>query len=276
MEPMRLQARPFLRWAGSKKQLLPEIAKYWRPEYERYVEPFCGSASLFFRLNPKSAFLSDLNRELIDALRQIQVSPNQVAECLARLAPDKDTYYAVRAQSPDSLAPNERAARFLYLNHHCFNGLYRVNKAGKFNVPYCASKKRASLTPEELRIAGALLVHADLRCGDFEEVINACQRGDFLYADPPYASSADRNGFVEYARDGFTERDIARLFKALARATRRGVKFVLSYADVPDVLPYTKEYEVRRVAVRRNIAGFTGARRTVNELLVANCEAANV
>lgn len=266
------EARPVLRWAGSKKQLLPEIAKYWRPQFARYVEPFCGSASLFFKLAPGCAVLSDLNEELIDALRQLQLNANQVAECLARLESSSEAYYGIRSQEPKQLAPNERAARFLYLNHHCFNGLYRVNKAGKFNVPYCDSKRRAPLSAAELRYAGQLLETASLRCADFQDVVADCVAGDFVYLDPPYASAANRSTFIEYGIDGFSEMDIGRLFDALEAADARGVKFVLSYADVLDVFPYASRFRVRKVEVRRNIAGFTGARRSVTELLVTNCE----
>jgi DNA adenine methylase len=272
MEARQAEARPVLRWAGSKKQLLPEIARYWHPGYRRYVEPFCGSASLFFKLAPESAFLSDLNEDLIETLRQLQSEANNVCECMGRLASDVDSYYRIRAQDPHDLSPNERAARFLYLNQHCFNGLYRVNRAGKFNVPYCASKRRAPLTATEIRHAGQLLSNATLVCADFQTVLESCSLGDFVYLDPPYASSASRSTFIEYGIDGFSEMDIGRLFDSLEEAAQRGVKFVLSYADVQDLQPYTKHLDVRRVQVRRNIAGFTGARRTVSELLVTNCE----
>lgn len=272
MEARQPELRPVLRWAGSKKQLLPVIAKFWHPSYRRYIEPFCGSASLFFKLTPDSALLSDLNQELIDALRQLQIDANLVAECMTRLRSDSDSYYQIRSMNPHHLSPNERAARFLYLNHHCFNGLYRVNKAGNFNVPYCASKRRAPLTAQELRHAGALLRRATLSCADFQEVLDQCGDGDFVYLDPPYASAASRSTFIEYGIDGFSEMDIGRLFDALEQASSRGVKFVLSYADVLDLAPYIGTFAVRRVQVRRNIAGFTGARRTVSELLVTNCE----
>lgn len=263
--------KPFLRWAGSKVQLLPAIKQHWRPHYRRYVEPFCGSACLFFSIQPQAALLSDLNDELICTLSQVQVSADVIVECLRRMRPDEKTYYQVRAIDPSSLSPNERAARFIYLNTLCFNGLYRTNRLGQFNVPYGSRTRKNPFDPVVLREAARLLRTAVLENSDFEAVVDQTREGDFLYLDPPYATGS-RRIFSEYGKDVFSEADLARLIDSVHRAVDRGVNFVLSYADVPEIHALRRRWPSFEVTARRNIAGFAGARRKVNEVLVTNCE----
>jgi len=262
--------KPFLRWAGSKAQLLPAIKQYWRPQFSRYVEPFCGSACLFFSIHPQAALLSDLNDELICTLAQVQVSSDVIVECLRRMKTDEKTYYQIRAIDPYSLSPNERAARFIYLNTLCFNGLYRTNRSGKFNVPYGSRTRKNPFDPVILREAARLLGKATLETADFEAVVDQTKKGDFLYLDPPY-STGDRRIFTEYGKNVFTEADLARLIDSLHRATDRGVRFVLSYADVPEIQSLRQVWPSIEVNARRNIAGFAEARRSVKEVLITNC-----
>jgi DNA adenine methylase len=261
--------KPFLRWAGSKTQLIPEISKFWHAGYKRYVEPFCGSACVFFSLQPRSALLSDLNGELICTLSQIQLSTDIVVECLNRMKTDERSYYQVRAIDPSMLSPNERAARFIYLNSLCFNGLYRTNQAGRFNVPYGRQTRKKPFDSIELKKAAQLLKNAAIENEDFEAIVDQTGRGDFLYLDPPYVTSA-RNMFIEYGKNVFSEKDLSRLSDSLIRAADRGVDFVLSYADVPEIIPLRKRWASMEVNARRNIAGFAGARRTVKEILITN------
>lgn len=263
--------RAFLRWAGSKKQLLPEISKYWHSNYARYIEPFCGSASLFFELLPQQAVLSDINSDLIDTLRAVQISPDLVSECLARLETDEKTYYKIRAQQPSDLAPVQRAARFVYLNLLCFNGLYRVNKRGQFNVPYGSKHRKNLLDPSAMRAVSRALAAADLISRDFETAIDDAVPGDFIYLDPPYAT-AQKRAFTQYDVNSFSHGDLARLVDALRRADRRGVSFVLSYADYPDLIDLCEGWSVSRVTTRRNIAGFSGSRKKIDEVLISNVE----
>jgi|SRR6185436_1427294 len=265
-----IRPRAFLRWAGSKRQLLPLIRKYWRPTFQRYIEPFCGSASLYFDLLPAQASLSDINGDLVDTLRAVQLWPDTVSECLARLPTDRASYYAVRAQSPSSLAPTARAARFIYLNLLCFNGLYRVNRDGHFNVPYGAKQRQVLVTQLDMRAISRALSSADLFARDFEYAIEEAGEGDFLYLDPPYAT-ANTRVFTEYDVASFTPRDIDRLHAALSAAADRGAKFVLSYADVPEMQAIASGWSLERVRTRRNISGFTGSRRYVDEVLISNC-----
>jgi DNA adenine methylase len=258
-----------LRWAGSKLQLLPELRRYWKPTFQRYVEPFCGSASLFFSVDPERAVLSDLNKDLIETLQQIQLRPDHVSDCLLRLPLGRANYYKVRAQNPAELSPTERAARFLYLNTFCFNGLFRTNRDGKFNVPYGSKHRRLPFQPPMLRQAAYSLQRAELHCSDFEPIVERTGAGDFVYLDPPYVTTSSRV-FVQYGSRVFSTLDLTRLIATLKRADKRGVAFVLSYANVPEISSAPKKWTKTIVRARRNIAGFSDSRRFVAEVLISN------
>lgn len=262
--------KPFLRWAGSKVQLIPSIQQFWQPRHRRYVEPFCGSACLFFSIKPEAALLSDLNEELICTLERVQLSADTIVECLSRMKADEKAYYKIRSLDPSNLSPNERAARFIYLNALCFNGLYRTNSHGEFNVPYGSKTKKKPFDPVVLREAGRLLRAAEIENSDFEAIVDQTQAGDFLYLDPPYATGSIKI-FNEYGKRVFSEPDLFRLVESLHRAAKRGVDFVLSYADVPEIHALNKQWLSFEVSARRNIAGFVGARRRVSEVLITNC-----
>jgi DNA adenine methylase len=262
--------RSFLRWAGSKKQLLPVLSGYWSDGFSRYIEPFAGSSCLFFHLEPKEAILGDANPELISAMRAIRLDVGRVIECLRRLPRNQPAFYRIRRIDPSGLGLYEAAARFLYLNSLCFNGLYRTNNSGHFNVPYRPPGHKT--IPEELLLrASILLKKATLVSGDFEETIAAAGRGDFVYLDPPYALSG-RRVFSEYGPTTFQSDDLFRFRKALLRLEQQGAIFVASYADCKEARQIFREWRTRRVRTRRNIAGFTGARKGSYELLATNLE----
>jgi DNA adenine methylase len=262
--------RTFLRWAGSKKQLLPVLAEYWPHSFSRYIEPFAGSCCLFFHIEPPKAILGDINAELIHALRAIKRDPARVIESLNRLKKTKASYYRVRSIDPTNLGLFEAAARFLFLNSLCFNGLYRTNGDGQFNVPYCPPGH--STVPEHLILdAHIRLRSATLIQGDFEATIATAGKGDLVYLDPPYAM-ATRRVFSEYGPKPFSSVDLVRLDKCLKKIDRRGAKFVVSYADSQETRKRFSAWSLRRVRVRRNIAGFTGNRRGCYEVLVTNIE----
>ncbi len=260
--------RTFLRWAGSKKQLLPILERYWSNEFSRYIEPFAGSSCLFFHLEPNAALLADINSELVVALRAIRLDVYRVIECLRRLPRSKTDYYRVRSIKPSTLGTFEAAARFLYLNSLCFNGLYRTNIAGDFNVPYHPPGHKT--VPEELLIEAAKrLRSATILNGDFESTVESAGRGDFVYLDPPFAVSR-RRVFSEYGPRLFDDKDLLRLGSCLERMNMRGAKFVVSYADCREARQLLSPWCTRRVRTRRNIAGFTGDRRVSYELLASN------
>jgi DNA adenine methylase len=258
-----------LRWAGSKKALLPILRTFWPGPNARYVEPFCGSARLYFDIAPTHAVLGDINEELISTYRALSTDFGRVIECLRRLRRGKRSYYRLRELDPSKLARSERAARFLFLNRFCFNGIYRTNEAGKFNVPYGNPKSALSFNFDLLRDAAGLLRSATLINDDFEAVLESADAGDFVYLDPPYAV-AKRRVFAEYHPSSFCDRDLERLSTALERLDRRGVTFVLSYADSKEGRAVGDQWYRRRVRSRRNVAGFVGDRKFAYEILASN------
>jgi DNA adenine methylase len=266
-----MTTRPILRWAGSKRQLLPELRQYWPRDARRYIEPFCGSACLFFDLQPPEAILGDLNSELIVTYRALQRDPALVAQCLRRLRKGRISYYAVRAVDPDSLSDTQQAARFLYLNRYCFNGIYRTNLKGRFNVPYGPQKRVTGHDMDSVVSAARLLQNVTFLNADFEETLKRAERGDFVYLDPPFAVR-QRRIFSEYHPSTFTVSDLERLGACLTRLDKLGVRFVVSYADSQEARSLFSPWWRRRVWTRRNVAGFATHRRGAYELMATNLE----
>jgi DNA adenine methylase len=257
-----------IRWAGSKKALLSELREHWSAKSSRYVEPFCGSACLFFDIEPDKAILGDINGELITAYKAIRRNPRRVSRILRRIPKTKASYYAKRAISPQSLSDEHVAARFIFLNRFCFNGIYRTNLNGEFNVPYARPKERVIFRIETIKKMSTLLKRTVLLNADFEEVLKKVKRGDFVYLDPPYAV-ANRRIFSEYHPDTFSKRDLKRLKHALRKLDRRGAHFVVSYADSSEGRSLLSRWNPKRIRTRRNIAGFAGHRRIAYELIAS-------
>lgn len=262
-------AKPLLRWAGSKQQLVAELAQYWSENFGRYVEPFAGSARLFFRLEPKVALLGDINADLIATYCEVRDNPVAVHRALSGVENNSDRYYEIRGKNPDALESAERASRFIYLNRFCFNGLYRTNLKGAFNVPYGGKRSGRLPTLEELRAIGTLLKRATIVCGDFAETIADVGPYDFVYLDPPYSVSAKRV-FRQYNSADFDSGDLDRLRETLEELNEKGARFLLSYDDSEEGERLAEGFHKRNVRTRRNIAGFTGSRRIASELLISN------
>jgi len=267
------QARvPFLRWAGSKRKMLPVLASVLPPdEFDRYVEPFCGSACLFFHLAPRRALLADINRELVNTYRQVKARHADVHEALRGIrGKSAEAFYRVRRQDPSDLTRVRRAARFIYLNRLCFNGLYRTNMKGEFNVPFGGGSKVGDFpTLGELQAASTSLRGARLMGAPFEEALDQVVPGDFVYLDPPYSIS-NRRVFNNYSNDIFGIENLKRLRKDLRRLDRLGVPFLLSYGLSSEALELSKGFRVRDASVQRQISGFAANRRRARELLISN------
>ena len=261
--------RPVLRWAGSKRQTVNRLRKLWNSGYMRYVEPFAGSAALFFAIRPNSALLADKNTELIETYQVLCERPLELHDRLTSLPRTSDVYYSFRGQDPAGLSRSERAIRFLYLNRHCFNGLYRTNLKGQFNVPYAPSGTGGFPTPEQFQACARLLTGVQLRAWDFGTTLRYVKNNDFVYLDPPYAVES-RRVFREYGAFGFGRPDLLRLVDHLHRIDERGAVFLLTYADCAEARKLFSPWRQKRIAVRRNIAGFAGAHKRAFELLVSN------
>lgn len=217
---------PFLKWAGGKRWLVNRNLRVIPLQYSRYIEPFLGSGAVFFALQPENAVLSDLNAELIDtflAIREDWKGVTRLLEKHQRLH-SKGHYYSTRSSRPRK--PAARAARFIYLNRTCWNGLYRVNLRGQFNVPK-GTKKMVLLETDDFEKVHRLLQKTELKASDFEPVIETARAGDVVFADPPYITAHANNGFVKYNERLFSWKDQIRLKNSLLRAAKRGA-FVLS------------------------------------------------
>ena len=262
-------AKTFLRWAGSKRQLLKRLVSHWPGGKTRYVEPFAGSASLFFELEPHSALIADINCELISTFRIVREQPRAVYDSLISWTNERTQYYRIRALEPSSLGDIEKAARFIYLNRFCFNGLYRTNGRGCFNVPYGGEKGGSLPSEEMLDDAASLLSRADLLSGDFETILEVVSTGEFVYLDPPYSMDS-RRAFTEYSSSPFGEKDLIRLRNAIDRLHAIGATFLLSYADCHEGRFLSEGFSISVVTTKRSIAGLSNNRRTERELIVTN------
>src|ERR1700733_7557571 len=184
----RQDCAPFLRWAGSKRRLLPVLQTFWTKNHTRYVEPFAGLACLFFALKPPKAILGDLNPELIATYIEVKYRIGAVLKELKRLKPeDKEEYIRLRSLDTSKMKPHARAARFIYLNRYCFNGIYRTNLLGQFNVPYSGVRCGSVPQDEVFEKCANRLRHARFMNSDFENVLKHAEKGDLVYMDPPFA-----------------------------------------------------------------------------------------
>ena len=239
--------RPFLKWAGGKRRLLPTITSEFPDKFDRYFEPFLGGGSVLFHI--LSAYPSvrcyayDTNPELIGAYETVRDDVDQLVSLLrdhadrraAESSDCDDHYYEVRAASPSGKV--ERAARMLFLNQTCFNGLYRVNSNGEFNVPPGRYPKRDIVREDLLRAASSLLSseRLSIRLADFEEVVGEASGGDLVYMDPPYQPTSPTAGFTMYTRDDFGYGDLERLADVCDRLDSRRCRVLLSNSDAPEV-----------------------------------------
>lgn len=266
------QARPIIRWAGSKKRLLPEILRSAPKFSGQYIEPFAGSACVFFKLNPAAASLNDLNQDLIDFYITSSRFPHDVYECFSAFERNKERYYEIRLAQKITTSEVERAAQFLYLNRNCFNGIYRVNKKGLFNVPFSNSRVASYPSLEEFVSAASSLNRTNLRSMDFEAFCEeTCEKDDFVYLDPPYYIPKVRI-FREYNKTDFTGADTQRLLKLLERISAKGAKFLLSYPKGELTAGLAQQWYSREIKAIRSVAGSTDARRSEVEVLIANYE----
>jgi DNA adenine methylase len=222
--------RSFLRWAGSKRKLLSVLTEHLPPEFNQYIEPFAGSACVFFRLRPRKAVLGDINTDLIETFREVKYRCAAVAAQLHKLKKSKRIFLQLRSLEPQTLSASARAARFIYLNRCCFNGIYRTNLKGKFNVPYGGDRSGELPSATSLRSCSKSLKAAELNNGDFETTSWRARPGDFVYLDPPFSVKA-RRVFKEYGANIFGQHQLTRLRAWLERLADSRIRFLVSYAE---------------------------------------------
>jgi DNA adenine methylase len=263
---MGYNCRPFLRWAGGKRWLARRVAGSFELPERRYYEPFLGSGAIFFRFRPAKATLSDSNRVLIDSYKGIRDSVEDVISGLCELKNTQKNFLRIRESTPSDLVG--RAVRLIYLNRTAWNGLYRVNSQGGFNVPFGHYTYRDLVTPEILRGASQALQGVELRACDFADTIRLASKGDLIYADPPYASNGGSSGFLLYNVDRFRWPEQVRLSRELEKAFRRGASFLLSNRNDANVRALYAAFRARRLGRHSVIAGDPSHRKRVSELLV--------
>jgi DNA adenine methylase len=266
-------AAPIIKWVGGKTKLLPELLARMPPHYERYFEPFVGGAALFFRAAPRRAVLADSNSDLIGLYTVIAGDVDAVIGKLElhRAAHDSRHYYETRARWNDpgaAWSAADRAAAFIYLNKTCFNGLWRVNRAGGFNVPIGRYTDPPICVPETLRAAQAALARATLRCTDYRGAIEDAGRGDFIYFDPPYDPVTTTANFTSYTAGSFGPDDQRALADTARTLVARGCRVMLSNSDTPFVRSLYRGFRIDRVKCVRAINSNAARRGAVDEVIV--------
>lgn len=234
----------FLRYPGSKRRIFKSLVHYLPPSNTikgRFVDPFVGGGIVFFSMQYKNALLSDLNKDLIDLYRGIQIDPIRVWEKYSAYPETKKCYYQTRDAKVDSLGLIERAAKTLYLNRTCFKGMWRYNAEGKFNVGYGGQDRRWAINKEDLMEISRLLRGVQLLDGDFEMIVDQCRAGDFIFIDPPYQPGQREMGYQHYLLNSFTYKDHVRLQEAISRASHRGVLWVMTTSSHPDITNLFKD-----------------------------------
>ncbi|EOS50857.1 Dam family site-specific DNA-(adenine-N6)-methyltransferase [Adlercreutzia caecimuris] len=247
--------KPILKWAGGKTQLLDELMPRIPDGYGKYIEPFFGGGALFFALRPESAVIADSNPEIINMYEQVASNVEKVIERLKGYKNEKNAYYAVRDQSWEDLPKFEAAARTLYLNHTCYNGLYRVNKSGKFNTPFGGYKKPNICNETALRAASEALRKAIIVCGDYQDVLREyAAEGDFVFLDPPYLPVTPSGDFKRYTKEQFHEDDHRVLAETIKDLEERGCRVVLTNSNHPVVMELYRGYPMTIVQTRRHVS----------------------
>jgi DNA adenine methylase len=272
--PDRASPAPFLKWAGGKRQLLPRILHFVPDRIDTYYEPFLGGGALFFALAQRDAFrsaiLADANAELIACYEAVRDDVDAVIGALRgrRYRNDPASYYRVRALDPTTLSKPERAARVIYLNRCGFNGLYRVNSDGRFNVPFGRYRRPKICDEPRLRAAARALAKAKIVCADFESLLARPREKDFVYLDPPYVPVSRTSSFTAYAAADFGPAEQQRLAGALRDLAQRGVPALLSNSDCRTTRDLYDGLDFEVVRARRAINSVAKRRGPVGELLV--------
>lgn len=265
-----------VKWVGGKKQLLSQFDLLFPKEFNNYFEPFAGGGAVAFYLlktrAPKKVFLSDINEELIDTYNVVKENPEKLIKILKEYKRNhnKENYYVVRAKDPKQLSKLERAARFIYLNKTCFNGLYRVNLKGGFNVPMGNYKNPSIVNNKDLTEISNLLKNVQIELKQFHEAIENAKEGDFVYFDPPYYPLNKTSNFTSYNKDSFLEKEQIELSEIFKKLDERGVKVMLSNSDTEFIKELYKNYNQTFVQAKRMINSNAKKRGAINELVITN------
>ena len=264
------KAKPILKWAGGKTQLLGELCAKVPPRYGKYIEPFFGGGALFFALAPERAVLADSNPELINMYRAVAADAEQVIAHLEQYENTSEHFYEVRALDWEQLSPVEAAARTIFLNKTCFNGLYRVNQKGQFNVPFGRYKNPKICDRAAILAATHVLSRAEIICGDYLDVLEThAAAGDLIFLDPPYLPISAYADFKRYTKERFYEEDHVRLAEMVARLHERGCYVILTNSNHPLVHELYARYPIEIIQTKRHISSNGKSRRGEDVIVTA-------
>lgn len=272
---------PVLKWVGGKRQLLDEILPLIPNKISTYVEPFVGGGAVIFSLQPKKAIVNDSNEELINVYQVIKERPNELIELLHayELRNNEDFFYQVRAIDRDkaeyiNLTNLERAARIIYLNKTCYNGLFRVNMAGEFNTPYGNYKKPNIVNQTVIKALSNYLNKYDVRliCGDYKTALRGLRTGSFVYLDPPYMPLSQTSSYTGYTAAGFGLKEQDELKEQCDILNKKGIRFLLSNSSHPYIHDLYNGYDIKIVSARRAINSKGNKRGEIDEVLIRNYE----
>lgn len=276
---MNIEIPKFVKWAGGKGQLIEQFKPLFPKKFNRYFEPFVGSGAVFFyiiqKYNPKEILISDINEELINTY---QVIKNNVEELILKLkelkklhvSESKNHYYTVREKEPEYLSKIDIAARFIYLNKTCFNGLYRVNSKGKFNVPMGSYKNPDIVQEEKLRLVSKLLKNVKIKVMSFEKILDYAKKDDFIYFDPPYYPLENGKNFTTYTKNVFLEKEQKKLADVFKKLDKKKCFVMLSNSDTKLIKDLYKDYNIKIVKATRMINCDSTKRGKINEVVVTN------
>ncbi|MCP4523129.1 MAG: DNA adenine methylase [Candidatus Gracilibacteria bacterium] len=272
-----VKAKPFIKWVGGKRQLIKQFERLFPTDFNNYFEPFVGGGAVFFNLQRKKSYLSDVNEELVNLYNTIKNKPEEIIEFLESLEYSKEVFLEIRAWDRTETGLKcysdiQRAARFLYLNRTCFNGLYRVNSKGQFNVPFANSKNPDYVQKENIMNASKLLkkTKAEIKLQSFEKVLTKAKKGDFVYFDPPYDVLTESANFTSYNESGFGRDMQEKLRDTCVELNKKGVKFMLSNHNTPFIREIFDGFRFEIVKARRNINSKGNGRGEIEEIVVMN------
>lgn len=269
---------PILKWVGGKRQLLDDIMPLVNAKCSTYVEPFVGGGAVFFRLQPAKAIINDYNSELINVYLTIRDYPEKLIEKLQEHDSNnsEEYFYMMRSKDRDDnyefLSDIDKAARIIYLNKTCYNGLYRVNSAGQFNTPYGKYKNPNIVNETTIRAISKYLNNPKIQImqGDYKKVLSKVRKGAFVYLDPPYMPISSSSSFTGYTENGFSYEKQVELKQQCDKLRDRGISFLQSNSDCSEIRELYKDYKVISVQAKRSINSKGDKRGEINEVLIIN------
>ena len=274
LEKLKEETYPIVKWVGGKRQLMLELLKNMPETYNRYFEPFIGGGALFFELQPQNGYISDMNEELINLYTVVRDDVYELIDALNKHKVSKEYFLKIRnldrTEKYNKLSDIEKASRFIYLNRTCFNGMYRVNSQGQFNVPFGNYKNPRIVDAENLINCSNLLKNTEICCADFSKILNKVQKCDFVYFDPPYVPLNETSSFTSYTKDGFDLDMQFKLRDVCDKLDSMGVMFMLSNSDTKLVNELYSNYEIKKVFASRAINANGSGRGKITEVLVRN------